>query len=90
MFSRFFKRHAPKTPNDWVREDKCPECHQETLLKGPRGGAARNVVCTNCLEEFVILSEQWLVDRNGQIEDERAKSVYGIYEEPMPPPSRTE
>jgi DNA-directed RNA polymerase subunit RPC12/RpoP len=37
-----------------LREMRCPDCGGR-LLKGPRGGAGRNVTCGSCAEKFNLI-----------------------------------
>lgn len=61
-------------------ELECPDCkHVGSMLAGPRGGAAQNCACGNCLSEFNIIPDHppVIVERRGKLSVARAQ-IYGI------------
>ena len=60
-------------------DGSCPDCRKGPLIAGPRGGAARNVLCDNCLSEFnVLVPTGHIIDRMGKCSPARAWAIYHI------------
>lgn len=65
-----------------LRHGLCPNCGLgNSLIKGPRGGESRNLLCSGCLMEFNVgpASAQVIAE---ECPADRLKEVYGI--EPRP------
>lgn len=49
------KKDKDKTPQDWVREGRCPDCHaKDSLYEGPSGAGSTNYLCGNCGHKYNI------------------------------------
>lgn len=65
-----------------VNRGHCPNCRaKDSLLAGPGGGMAQNVMCHHCLHEFNVMfgfgTGAFKVDRSGVASESRA-AVFGI------------
>ncbi len=64
-----------------IKQSRCPDCGEKTLLEGPSGGMSMNIACNSCLSEFNVGfgfgTGPFMVDRSGKLTEQRAK-VFGI------------
>lgn len=67
---------------DAIRNSRCPDCGQQELVAGPKGGASRNVYCPHCLRGWNIHGVDYGVigvDSIGRVEEsyiEFARKMY--------------
>lgn len=80
---REVKAEVDQTDRSLLQKGTCPSCKTpDAMLLGPRGGAARNVACSICGQEFNVLIHDGnvvaIVQRMGKASSDRLRTVYGL------------